>query len=695
YENTTPPNGGGTTPNAVSGNLGNYIFGTQADGVSVNIQHAVWNLSGVNLTNIKNADAQLVLGLSKAPNSSLQLVWQGPANNLWWNQNDILGGTGNVLNASHVTWNSGTNTLTINLAAALDNYSAFTAQPSLNLIIAYYGGSSVNDLGIVSANIVVSSGNGGQDGTPGTPSTPQPFNNITASQLVSNIRVGWNLGNSLDSANLFHKGSNLTVEQLEIGWDDLPIATKALIDAVKTAGFNAIRIPVTWSKAADSNYNIRADWMARITEVVNYAVDNDMYIILNTHHDDMDTSINNEVLFQFINAGINKSLIAFRKIWEQIADNFKNYNEKLIFEALNEPRTIDSPNEWTGGTTEERSNLNKHYEVFIDVVRKSGGNNDKRILMINTYAASSSQIALDGLVLPTDTIANKLIVSVHDYAPYNFALNSWNIGEQGTVDTWNPDNTADKLAITEPIDRLYEKFVSKGIPVIMGEFGSVNKNNLAARVVHAEFYISYAKSKGIRCFWWDNGLTVPRLGVEDGNFGIINRNNNQWTHPEIASALMRGADSAAPPNGGDITPNLIGGNLGNYIFGNNEGNIVYTQAVWNNLSNENLTLIKNPTVQLVLVLSQAPTSSLQLVWQGPANQLWWNQNDILGGIGNIVNAAYAIWNSGTNTLTINLAAALAEYSAFTTQPSLNLIIAYYGGSSVNDLGIVSANIVVP
>jgi len=375
------------------------------------------------------------------------------------------------------------------------------------------------------------------------PSTPQPFNNITASQLVSNIKVGWNLGNGLDSSNLHYKGSNLTVEQLETGWDDIPVATKALIDAVKKAGFNAIRIPVTWSKAADTNYNIRSDWMARITEVVNYAVSNDMYIILNTHHDDMETSINDEGVFQFTNAGVNQSLVAFRKIWEQIANNFKNYNEKLIFEGLNEPRTEGSPNEWTGGTAEEHNNLNKHYEVFIDVVRKSGGNNDKRILMINTYAASSSQIALDGLVLPTDTIANKLIVSVHDYAPYNFALNSWNIGDQGSVDTWDINNSADKSAITEPIDRVYNKFVSKGIPVIMGEFGSVNKNNLAARIAHAEFYVSYAKSKGVRCFWWDNGLTVPKLGVAHGNFGIINRSNNQWTHLEIVNALMKGADN--------------------------------------------------------------------------------------------------------------------------------------------------------
>jgi endoglucanase len=153
--------------------------------------------------------------------------------------------------------------------------------------------------------------------TPNTPNTP-------AAELVSKIKIGWNLGNSFDTVSGSF-GNNPALSRMETEWEN-PITAKENITAIKNAGFNAIRIPVSWHKVVDNNFNIRRDWMARITDVVNYAVDNDMYIILNTHHD--------EDIFKFTNAKVGASLIAFKKIWEQIADNFKNYDEKLIFEAL-------------------------------------------------------------------------------------------------------------------------------------------------------------------------------------------------------------------------------------------------------------------------------------------------------------------------------------------------------------------------
>ena len=149
--NTTPPIGG-TTPNPVAGNLGNYTFGLQEDGISPNITQAKWELSGANLINAKKAEAKLALVLQAAPTASMQLVWQGPSNEIWWKQTDILGENGNILNGSAASWNEGAKTLTLNLSA-LDDYGSFITQSTLNLIIAYYGGSSVNDLGIVSAEI--------------------------------------------------------------------------------------------------------------------------------------------------------------------------------------------------------------------------------------------------------------------------------------------------------------------------------------------------------------------------------------------------------------------------------------------------------------------------------------------------------------------------------------------------------------
>ncbi|MCL2722714.1 MAG: CIA30 family protein [Treponema sp.] len=355
------------------------------------------------------------------------------------------------------------------------------------------------------------------------PATPRQFNDITATQLVANIGIGWNLGNGLDvipetpeaTANF---RNNFSISQMESYWGHPP-ATRANITAVKNAGFNAIRIPVSWSNAVDSNFNIRADWMARVTEVVNWAVENDMYIILNTHHD--------EEIFKFTNREVEASLRAFRRVWEQIAHNFRNYNEKLVFEALNEPRTKGVSHEWSGGNAAERTNLNRHYQVFVDVVRASGGNNDKRILMVNTYGAGGIAAAVNGLDLPNDTVPNKLIVSVHAYDPHPFCAPAY---AGGTATTWSVNNSRDTRAILDILRPVYDKFIRNGIPVILGEIASWDKNNTADRAAHAEYYVNYAKSLGMACFWWDAA-----------GMSILNRYSSTFDFPEIVNALMRGA----------------------------------------------------------------------------------------------------------------------------------------------------------
>jgi len=353
-------------------------------------------------------------------------------------------------------------------------------------------------------------------------SEPQPFKDISAVELVSDIKIGWNLGNTLD-ANGGSPSSSVT--QLETLWVR-HVTNNENIRTLRRAGFNTIRIPVSWAKTTTSSadYKIPDAWMARVTEIVNYAVAYDMYVVLNTHHD--------ENIFKFMNADVNAGLDAFQKIWKQIAENFKNYNEKLIFEALNEPRTKGSSREWNGGTSEEHNNLNKYYAAFIDVVRKSGGNNGKRFLMINTYAASVESSAMNGLVLPTDSANKKLIVSYHSYAPYDFALNT-----DKSFKSWHKNNPSDTSPIINGVDRAYNIFVSKGIPVILGEFGAMDKNNEETRAQWAEFYTGYARSKGIPCIWWDNaGFT--------GNgelFGLINRTNNTFPFPLVLNALLRGA----------------------------------------------------------------------------------------------------------------------------------------------------------
>jgi len=352
-------------------------------------------------------------------------------------------------------------------------------------------------------------------------SQKQPFNDITASELVAGIKLGWNLGNTLDAG----ASSSTPIADMETAW----VKHKTNNENIRTlrrAGFNTIRIPVSWAKTTSkaNNFKIPDVWMARVTEIANYAVAYDMYVIINTHHD--------EGIFGFKDTNVQDGINAFSIIWGQIADNFKNYNEKLIFEALNEPRTKGSSAEWSGGTKEERDNINKYYAAFVEVVRKSGGNNNNRFLLLNPYAASAENAAMTGLVLPEDTANKKLIVSYHHYAPYNFALNT-----NKTYNTWDKDKPSDIADIYNGVIRANSNFISKGIPVIIGEFGAMNKNNEETRAAWAEFYVGHARENGIPMVWWDNAIF-------EGNgelFGLLDRTTNKFPYPLVVNALLKGA----------------------------------------------------------------------------------------------------------------------------------------------------------
>ena len=154
--------------------------------------------------------------------------------------------------------------------------------------------------------------------------------------------------------------------------------------------------------------------------------------------------------------------------------------------------------------------------------------------MVNTYAASANQNAMDGLVIPADTVTDRIIVSIHFYEPFNFALNT-----NPAFNSWNRNNSSHTTPITDRINRAYNTFVSKGIPVVIGEFGAMNKNNEAVRGQWAEFYVKTAMDKGIPCIWWDNGAFEG-----DGElFGLINRRTNTIVYPLVLDGLMNGVES--------------------------------------------------------------------------------------------------------------------------------------------------------
>jgi len=356
----------------------------------------------------------------------------------------------------------------------------------------------------------------------------EPADGLTAAEWVSNVTVGWNLGNTFD-AHENRRSPEMSVGDMETRWVR-HLTTAQNFATLKEAGFNAVRIPVTWYKATDEDNNIREDWMRRIKQVVNYALESNMQVILNTHHE--------EEIFKLLDEQMDESKAALVKIWEQISDAFKDFDERLAFEGLGEPRTIGSAAQWSGGTEEERDNLNILNQIFVDTVRKSGGNNSNRVLIVPTYAASGAEVAQRGLVIPNDTVDNRLAVSLHVYTPWEFALRT---SDEGTWTQWSIDNPRDTQPITEPMDLAYELFVSNGIPVVMGEMGAINRDNTAARVAWARFYVTYARSKGIACFWWDNYRSGVVEQLEWGwtqPFGLLDRANNVFFHPEIVAALM-------------------------------------------------------------------------------------------------------------------------------------------------------------
>ncbi|MBR1554933.1 MAG: glycoside hydrolase family 5 protein, partial [Oscillospiraceae bacterium] len=305
-----------------------------------------------------------------------------------------------------------------------------------------------------------------------------------------------------------------SVSDFETAWGN-PKTTKQMIDTVKSAGFNAIRIPVSWTDHLDNDGNIDSLWLKRVQQVVDYAMDNNLYTILNMHHDDYTwlTPIyykEEEVTQKYI------------KVWSQIADRFKNYDTKLLFEGLNEPRIIDSDDEWTGGTAEERDVINHLLQAFVDTIRNSGGKNSMRTLIITTQAASISESSLNGLVVPDD---DNLILSIHNYAPWKFTSYDFSGNAEFTQ--------ADKEELDYEFSMLNSRFVSRGLPVIIGEFGAENKNNTAARAEYYEYYIKTAAENGIPCFIWDNNTAEG-----EGSYGMLNRSDCSWYFPEIIEAVQ-------------------------------------------------------------------------------------------------------------------------------------------------------------
>ncbi|KAB8141617.1 glycoside hydrolase family 5 protein [Chloroflexia bacterium SDU3-3] len=355
----------------------------------------------------------------------------------------------------------------------------------------------------------------------------------TAAQVASQIKVGWNVGNSLE------------VPGGETNWGN-PAVTQQLISSVKAAGFNAIRIPAAWdSHANQTTMQIDAAWLARVKEVVDYAHGQGMYVIINIHWDG--GWLEEHPLYSYQTAVNAKQ----QSYWTQIANYFKSYDERLLFAGTNEVH------DGYGTPTAENIAVQQSYlQTFVNAVRATGGNNATRTLIVQTYNTNAWH-GLDYFTLPTDTVSNRLMVEIHHYDPYDYTLNM-----SGSCLYWGapyPAQSACSWAQESYVDDLFArvnaKWVAKGVPVIIGEYGVATRPNLdlASRQYYLEYTNKAAAKNGIKTFYWDNGV----LPSQSNGFALFNRSTGAVIDQGALSAVLRGAGTTVPtatPVSGTATP---------------------------------------------------------------------------------------------------------------------------------------------
>jgi len=362
---------------------------------------------------------------------------------------------------------------------------------------------------------------------------PYDIPNTEAFKFIRDMKIGWNLGNTLDAHDSDWVKDELDYEK---AWCEV-ITTEEMIVSVKNAGFNAIRIPVSWhNHVSGKDYKISKIWIDRVQEVVDYAIINDMYAIINIHHD-----FSTEYMYP-TSEYLKQSEHYMRSIWNQLSQQFSHYDNRLVFESMNEPRMVGTIYEWRIEENDDSckdaiESINILNQVFVDTVRATGGNNATRYLLVPGYDASPEGALNKGFRLPIDPTEDKLIVSVHAYTPFNFALQ--NRKEASSVSTFDSDSARDVAEIVSFMDKLYNKFIINKIPVLIGEFGARDKiGNTQDRVDYATYYIAAAKARGMTCLWWDNNA----FSGDSELFGLLNRKQNFWRYPEIVEGLMKYAE---------------------------------------------------------------------------------------------------------------------------------------------------------
>jgi endoglucanase len=321
-----------------------------------------------------------------------------------------------------------------------------------------------------------------------------PFESVSSMEAVQRMGLGWNLGNTLEAGGDWVKDK--TVHGYETAWGN-PDTTRAMIAKVRQMGFSSVRIPVGWSSLMGPNYTINPALLRRVAEVVGWVQAEGMVAVVNIHWDGG--------WWTKFSTHYSDTMFRYTRMWSQIADTFKNYPGTLIFESLNEEGHFDDiwdQHKNSGQKSKAYEIVNNINQAFVKLVRESGGMNAKRHLLIAGYSTDIDRTVDPFFKMPSDP-ANHCILSIHYYTPWPFA--GMNHDESWGKARYSWGTGADIVELDNNLKKLKVRFLDKGVPVIMGEYGMASKKSQANSRLYVLTVAEKAYRLGICPMLWDAG----------------------------------------------------------------------------------------------------------------------------------------------------------------------------------------------
>ena len=487
--------------------------------------------------------------------------------------------------------------------------------------------------------------------TPDTPDTPSPSSQgphlsangiltsdngvmrtgIDAYDIVKEMGAGTNLGNTLESCGTWIDTSNTS--NYETAWGQ-PVTTQEMIDGMKAAGFDSIRIPVAWSNmmADDGTYTINEKYFNRVETVLNYALNADMYVIINIHFDSGWWARFGSKTEQERKDAMTK----YKTMWTQIANRFQEYSDRLIFESANEElgTRLNSTDDYKGSGYYAKDDLDSLYKLtneinqtFVDIVRSTGGNNARRFLLIAGYDTDISKTCDLRYKMPTDTIDSHLMVSIHYYSPATYCIvdnpkNSW-----GYDASWGTDE--DIKALQSELSQMRISFVNKGYPVIIGEYGvtdtKISENNFVRKEGRDLFFRSvceFALENNMCPILWDCSQVFDRRSLTMTNEAekalYIEMNekahHSELVKPSVSDAGYHWTGTVANSNWNASSASASDSNS-TFIITKNGGCFTISGIDWS--------VFKNPVLKLTCKESSG-SALFRLANQVDTNNQYWH-----------------------------------------------------------------------